>query len=131
VWRPRTKFNGSCVFECHLLLARFCPILYIHWVAAILYAVGCVALLVYHYVQIHVGFHGAVRVPTSDADTCSLSEVAVMLNDARKQSAANLALDLNGPVEEMNTIMEEDDEDLEACFRAACQSRIQQGAASN
>lgn len=134
VWRPRTKFNGSCVFECHLLLSRFCPILYIHWVAAILYAIGCVALLTWHYIQIHVGKGGAVRVPTCDEDACSLSEVTVMLNEAKKQSSSNVSnkshieLNLPGPVEEMNTILEEDDEDLEACFRAACQSRMQQGS---
>lgn len=131
VWRPRAKprHNGTCVFECHLLLSRFCPILYIHRVAAILYAAGCVALLIYHYVQIHV----AVTVPvTHHCDDCSLSEVTVMFNDSKseskKQGVSNLALGLTAPVEEMNTIVEEDEEDLEACFRAACQSRVHHGS---
>lgn len=146
VWRPRGKSSGSCVFECHLLLSRFCPVLYVHWLVAVLYAVGCVALLVWHYVQIHVRGGAPVRVPASDTrtDRPLVPEVVVssdIMAAARNGSSSNnnkqglAALDchLPGPVEVLNAITEDedDDEDLEACFRAACQSRLQQGSGNN
>lgn len=99
VWRAKPRHNGACVFESHLLLSRFCPVLYIHWAAAVIYAAGCVVILMYHYVQIHV----------------SVPEV-VSLNIPVSPPI------IPAVVTEMNTI-EEDDEDLEAYFRSACQSR--------
>jgi hypothetical protein len=112
VWRPKPRHNGACVFECHLLLSRFCPILYIQWVPAVLYTIGCVFVLIYHYVQIHVSPPKIIATPHPDFDedekpnSNSLSEITVMMN-------------------EISTI-EEEDEDLEAYFRSACQSRQQQ-----
>ena len=113
VWRPKPRHNGSCVFECHLLLSRFCPVLYVNWLVAALYVVGCIAVMIYHYIQIHV----AKVVVKSDES--SLSEVTVMINDLGKKNL------ISSPVEEMNTIMEEDDEDLELLFRSACQGKQQ------
>lgn len=54
IWRPKPRHNGSCVFECHLLLSRFCPILYIDREVAVFYVVCCVIILTFHYVDIHV-----------------------------------------------------------------------------
>lgn len=147
VWRPKPRHNGGCVFECHLLLSRFCLVLYVYWIVAVLYAVGCVALMVYHYIQIHVvksgGFSGCGSGGlNSECNSCvddknSLSEVSIMINDIRNSESAvpcslntRKALSVNmvgieGPMEEMNTIDEEDDEDLEAIFRSACQNRGQ------
>lgn len=142
VWRPKPRHNGGCVFECHLLLSRFCPVLYVHWIVAALYAVGCVAIIVYHYVQIHVVKSGGLTSQTECSsctdDSSSLSEVTVMLNEIRNNESVHVAgsfntrkagaplinmIGIDGPVEEMNTIEEEDDEDLEALFRSACQSK--------
>ena len=138
VWRPKPRHNGSCVFECHLLLSRFCPILYIDRDIAVFYSVCCVVILAYHYVQIHVsssscqcleGSEGAVsfrsdlkpdtnlkfdtkietKIESMFGDECqSLTEVKIMMSDTPQ----------------MNTI-EEEDEDLEALFRSACMNRQQ------
>ena len=178
VWRPKPRHNGGCVFECHLLLSRFCPVLYVHWIVALLYWVGCVVFIVYHYIQIHVvksggalneyggalneyggalkEYGGALNVSNGSsvcADDSSLSEVKI--NDtlgnesvhftvpgnfsgvlsgglggglsARRISSVNMigveAL-TDCQMEEMTTI-EEEEEDLEALFRSACQSRGQ------
>ena len=105
VWRPKPRHNGSCVFESHLLLSRFCPILYVHWPAAVLYAVVCTVLLAYHYVQIHVSL------PPEASVVSAITPVIPVM------SPVPAAI-----VSEMNTI-EEEEEDLEAYFRSACQSR--------
>ena len=77
-------------------------------------------------------------------DSNSLSEVAIMINDIRNSESAHCAVPgglsarkalsvnmigidsiIEGPMEEMNSVDEEDDEDLQAIFRSACQSRGQ------
>ena len=138
IWRPKPRNNGSCVFECHLLLSRFCPILYVHWIVAILYAVGCVGILLYHYVQIHVSAAQAEQAgvplvsphpspiadgtPSTSNPLHTLNTVALnTLNTLNPLNTLNTLHTLNTTTE-MNTI-EEDDEDLEAYFRTACQSR--------
>ena len=125
VWRPKPRHNGSCVFECHLLLSRFCPILYVHLGVAVFYALGCVAILVYHYIHIHVTPSTIPRqqetreeeIPSvsSNSSLNSLSAVTVMVNEMAHTGNSTIT-----------TIEEEDDEDLEAYFRSACQSRQQQ-----
>jgi hypothetical protein len=114
VWRPKPRHNGSCVFKCHLLLSRFCPILYIHCVVALLYAIGCVALLVYHYVQIHVSTRASL---VATSTPCPQEEDEKPSNN----SLSAVTITMN----EITTI-DEEDEDLEAYFRSACQSRQHQ-----
>ena len=53
VWRARPRQHGVCVFASHALIARFAPVLYLHAVVAAVYALACLALLVYHHVQLH------------------------------------------------------------------------------
>jgi hypothetical protein len=121
IWRPKPRNNCSCVFECHLLLSRFCPILYVHWIVAILYSVGCVGILLYHYVRIHVSAaHDPAGVPLV-SDPSAVCPVVNSLNSVKAVNASNAMGDTN-EMHEMNTI-EEDDEDLEAYFRTACQNR--------
>lgn len=141
IWRPKPRHNGSCVFECHLLLSRFCPVLFVHWGVASFYAAGCVGLLGYHYVQIHVSptlpAHPG-RVPACDSvslsktDTISTrSDCRSDVNVVRHDAAYGMECKLPGEVTisvpdkpDMNAI-DEEDEDLEAIFRSACQSRQQ------
>lgn len=122
VWRPKPRHNGGCVFECHLLLSRFCPVLYVQWIVAVLYAAGCMTIMVYHYIQIHVA--NPQEGGSCMEDNSSLSEVTVMINDINTKNGVGF-IEVEGPMEEMNTIVEEDDEDLETLFRSACQGRVQ------
>ncbi len=87
------------MFECHILLSRFCPVLYVHWIVAVLYAVGCVAIIVYHYIQIPVVKSGSLTSQT-ECNSCvddnnSLSEVTVMLSEIRTSESAHAAVSLN------------------------------------
>jgi hypothetical protein len=138
VWRPKPRHNGSCVFECHLLLSRFCPILYIHWGVAICYAIGCVGLLVYHYIQIHISSPIATPRPLADEEECIvISKLDSKLDsklqidskfDSKLQVESKHLSGVTVAMNEMNTIdtIEEDDEDIEAYFRSACQNRQSQ-----
>lgn len=114
VWRPKPRHSGSCVFESHLILSRFCPVLYVHWIVAAIFLVVCAAAIVYHYVQIRMSKHEPV--PQEDSaefkPVCSSGLLAVAVSDA--------TTDLNTIVEE------EEDEDIEAYFRTACLNRQQQ-----
>ena len=94
------KPKGNSVFECHLLLSRFCPILYIQWVVAAFYAAGCVFILVYHH------FH------FSHTD----EDISIPKSDPVIHSTNSTHNNLITPIVE-------EDEDLEAYFRTACQSR--------
>ena len=112
VWRPKPRHNGSCVFECHLLLSRFCPILYVQWVVAVLYGLGCIGLLVYHYMLIHAGVKP--------------SEVKLERQEAARYEQEDApSLSTISELNDISTIAEEDDEELESLFRSACQSRQQ------
>ena len=128
VWRPKPRNNGSCVFECHLLLSRFCPILYVQWIVAVLYAAGCVGILLYHYVRIHV----SPVPPHSPRHDFPQAEVLAGSTNASIAPAVSAMMPMTviAPgCAEMNAnyaIVEEEDEDLEAYFRTACQSRQQQ-----
>ena len=53
VWRALLLQQGVCVFASHALITQFAPVLYLHAVVAALYALACVALVVYHHVQLH------------------------------------------------------------------------------
>lgn len=112
VWRPKPRHNGSCVFECHLLLSRFCPILYVQWVVAVLYSALCVSLIVYHYTWIHCGVK-AVEVKLERPEA------------GRYEQETTPSLSAISELNEISTIEEEDDEELESLFRSACQSRQQ------
>ena len=158
IWRPKPRHNGNngnCVFESHLLLSRFCPVLYVHWIAALVYGLGCLVALVYHYVQIHVSRsvelamedpphqsyqnyqeHQSLHTYHEKNDT---SVSVALLSDSAMSVPANqsyqtqlnhsnvrnvplivtTALSCKEPIE----TIAEDDEDLEALFRAACQNR--------
>jgi hypothetical protein len=56
VWRtaPLQPSGGMCVFTCHALIARFSPVLYLHWTMACGYALASIAAMLYHYVALHV-----------------------------------------------------------------------------
>ena len=109
VWRckPRQQI-GACVFETHALIARFCPLLFVNWLVASGFAALCVGGVVYHYVRLHVTrpvVYGRPEIAAKTAEAVSRPEVVI----AAKQ--------------EMPVIEEEDDEQLEAYFRTACQNR--------
>ena len=135
IWRPKPRHNGSCVFECHLLLSRFCPILFVHWGLAVFYTIGCVVLMGYHYVQIHVSSSSGAaisRTPACDDMILSKAELKpdckfeVKLDTkyvGESQSLGEVTIMMNrDDAMQMNTI-DEEDEDLEAIFRSACQNR--------
>jgi hypothetical protein len=135
VWRPKPRHNGSCVFECHLLLSRFCPILYMQWGVALCYAIGCVGILVYHYIRIHISPPSSVTRSLADEEegiilskSDSKLESKLQLDpkfDSKFQVDSKSISEMTVAMNEMNEIntIEEDDEDLEAYFRSACQSR--------
>ena len=87
VWRALLLQQGVCVFASHALITQFAPVLYLHAVVAALYALACVALVVYHHVQLH---YKVLPAP----------EPSVTI---------------------LNSIQEEDEEDLEALLRTAKQ----------
>ena len=101
VWKARSRQVGGCVFSCHTLLARFSPVLYVNAVMAVVYFVACVGMMVYHYVDMHV-----VTVTVHQHVPVHVPEVA--------QESITV----------LNTIREEDEEDLEALLRSA---KMQQG----
>jgi hypothetical protein len=55
VWRtaPRQAAGGMCAFACHALIARFSPVLYLHWTLAGGYALASLGPMIYHYVALH------------------------------------------------------------------------------
>ena len=127
VWRAKPR-HAACVFETHALIARFCPLLYVNSVVAVMFSLVCLGGLAYHYVKIHVrkglGQREAVdeiyKEPYKDyKEPCS-----DVYCDVYAKPPGRLAIDHNGvDASEMATIDEEDDEALEACFRSSCQSR--------
>ena len=128
VWRPKPRHNGSCVFECHLLLSRFCPILYVNRGVSVFYAICCVGILTYHYIQIHISPSLPMsRLPASEESDPKFDSKFEPKSDPRldveSQSLTELTVVMND-ILPMNTI-DEEDEDLEAIFRSACQSRQQ------
>ena len=107
VWRPRARQHsgGMCVFACHALMARFCPVLYLPWLWALLYGLCGLGAMVYHYVQIHmvtVTVHQTQ--PTAEVSYCSVGAGGGGMSDG------------------IGTIAEED-EDLEAYFQRAKMQR--------
>jgi hypothetical protein len=172
IWRPKPRHNGSCVFECHLLLSRFSPILYMDQGVAAFYALGCVVILAYHYIHLHVMASDPVDLSMSTMSTMSTMSnlpnelpgyehlVCKAQNETRLtvsapilvpqstsvkspikpsmkpsinsslnpslNSSSNSAISASmlTSITEMNSV--EEDEDLEAYFRTACQSRQQQ-----
>lgn len=158
IWRPKPRHNGvngNCVFECHLLLSRFCPVLYVNWIAALVYGFGCAVALVYHYVHIHVA--GSVEFDMPELQSCQSHGngdrncdrncdrndglCTALLSDSSQPiqliqsiqsiqvhskafNASNKGIPIiaSSLMEPIETI-EEGDEDLEALFKQACQSR--------
>jgi hypothetical protein len=51
VWKPKPI---NTVFECHLLLSRFCPVLFIKWGVAMVYTFGCACVLFYYFYKNNV-----------------------------------------------------------------------------
>lgn len=112
VWRSKPRQQiGACVFETHALIARFCPLLFVNWLVACGFAGVCVGGVVYHYVRMHVSRH----VTNSRPETVSAKTVEV----SRPEALATTDL----YKQDMPSIEEEDDEQLEAYFRSACQNR--------
>ena len=116
------KPKGNSVFECHLLLSRFCPILYIQWAVAAFYAVGCVFILVYHY------FHNIPFIHNVDEENLNhLIPKSDPLNHSTNSNSnstnSNSTNSNSTSVNSLITPIVEEDEDLEAYFRTACQSR--------
>ena len=109
VWRSKPRQQmGSCVFETHALIARICPLLFVNCLVAGGFAALCVAGIVYHYVRIHV------------SKLCSNNRLeAVTVEVARPEIPVTVDL----YQQDMPVIEEEDDEQLEAYFRSACQNR--------
>jgi hypothetical protein len=100
VWKDRPRGAGLCVFSSHALLARFAPVLYVNAAVAVVYCTACVGMMAFHYVQMHVvtvTVHQHVPVHSEPAPDTVVS---------------------------LNTIREEDEEDLEALLRSA---KMQQG----
>lgn len=100
VWRarPRQQAGGMCVFTCHAIIARFCPVLYTQWLVAVLFSVACVVAIAWHYLKLHV-VAVAVQPPSVYSPAPPLPE----------ESHTTV----------MNTIAEGDEEDLEAYFQTA------------
>ena len=127
VWRAKPRsVSGACVFETHALLARFCPVLYVHWMVAGGFGMACVACLGYHYVRIHVRRdqwadsrqHGGAEPVSSPANHAINAGIRGLDSRADLQGRVDLQCKAD-----MVPIEEEDDEDLEAFFLSACQSK--------
>jgi hypothetical protein len=140
---PRAD-GGLCVFACHALLARFSPVLYIHYVAAVVFAIVCVAAMGYHYAMhghLQAG-SGGRGVSASDSLPVVTQQVshprAVMAatapaaggSDREMALMALTAVPLNRIAEEDSMSChsagtnaadddDDDDEDLEALLRTA------------
>ena len=69
VWRALLLQQGVCVFASHALITQFAPVLYLHAVVAALYALACVALVVYHHVQLHY------KVPPAEPNVTVLNTI--------------------------------------------------------
>ena len=131
VWRRnKRQVANVCVFETHALIARFCPVLYVHSVLAFWFVVACLGCVVYHYVRMHVA---AASVTSTDEGKSYVPEKITTkeVKESKEcrpkaQSVPVLMTDLQLPesnLQDMSTIAEEDEEALEAYFRSACQNR--------
>lgn len=129
------------------LLARFCPLLFAPPLITVGFMFVCVASLVYLYIELHGGgfkyWSGSPQDPQETASMLSTSEKGVPYEDAGSAYHRSERQRLEGIVEEQSywhggpvdhlkggfiegqPTEEEPDEDLEACFRAACQARGQ------
>ena len=121
VWRPRPRqqVGGMCVFAMHALIARFSPVLYVYPAVAVLYGLVCASALVYHYVQLHLTAavsYQSVQEPGQCAPICHSATPRCQSPDAREEQTV---VSLN----EMSTIDEEDEGELEEYFRSALQQK--------
>lgn len=99
VWRARPRqITGPCIFSCHALLARFSPVLYVNAVVACVFVFVCVCMMAYHYVQMHM--------------------VTITVHQHMPEGAMPDQSHVS-----LNTIHEEEDEDLEALLRSAKQQQ--------
>lgn len=154
VWHPRPRRHGlGDIFECHLLLSRFCLVLYVHPIVASIFGALCVGLIMYRHfhMQNHPPEAEHELLEAEEGSRCSdaapdsesvleraKSQVSISVSGAERvgikgassQASPNKgdcslsALMVSGPVGGMAPIAEEEtDEELEAYFRSACQSR--------
>jgi hypothetical protein len=112
------KPKGNSVFECHLLLSRFCPILYVQWVVAATYAAGCVIILGYHYFHMDCDRSDPTNLNNNENLDIPSTNPHTLVGLTNPKPNINNLISLNSI-----TPIVEDDEDLEAYFRTACQSR--------
>ena len=131
IWRRnKRQVANVCVFETHALIARFCPVLYIHSVLAFWFVVACLGCVVYHYVRMHVAVGGVTLTDEEQFHApgkTTTKEIRESKERPKAQSVPALVMtDLQLPesnLQDISTIAEEDDEALEAYFRSACQNR--------
>lgn len=128
VWRCKPR-HSACVFETHALVARFCPLLYVHRLLALGFAVVCLACISYHYVLIHVEAtrkqYSRVSESKNSEDCDNNIHSITNNNNICKPSPLSLqvpVLDLQNNHKKLDIVDEEDDEALEAYFRTACQN---------
>jgi hypothetical protein len=144
VWQ-RCGHNNQAVFTQNLL-ARFCPLLFGPPLVTVGFMLVCVISLVYLYVELHGGgfksWSGPASAQQDVQEACPMLERTVSYEEVG-QTQTFKGRRLEGITEERhywpgahsdsesNTgfvdsqITEEPDEDLEACFQAACQARGQ------
>lgn len=124
VWR--TKRAGG-VYS-HSVVVRFLPILFVYFSVALSFYVISTGCLIYQYIQTHAPKAAKVagkvveRQPSASQSQCEQALLVVVdLQDVCHASSVSYGGDAGKP---MSTICEEEEEDLEASFRAACQSRM-------
>ena len=143
VWQ-RCGHNHQAIFTQNLL-ARFCPLLFGPPLVTVGFMFVCVISLVYLYIELHGGgfksWTGSPQDPQETASILSPPEKSVPYEEEGqgyyrpdRQRLEGIEEEpgywpgtrvdhLKGGFIEGKTTEEEPDEDLEACFRAACQAR--------